>query len=55
MKSWAPVWPTAFTWVSGSHWQSRDMLRVPVSNWSTTDDDDVARGVDTVRWAAAAP
>ena len=33
------------TWMSGSRWQGRDVLRVSVSNWST-DDEDVARSVD---------
>lgn len=41
------------TWMSGSHWQGRDILRVSVSNWST-DEDDVARSVDAVRRAVAA-
>ncbi|MET0789077.1 MAG: aminotransferase class V-fold PLP-dependent enzyme [Cellulomonas sp.] len=39
------------TWMSGSRWQGRDVLRVSVSNWST-DDEDVARSVDAVRRAA---
>ena len=39
------------TWMSGSHWQGRDVLRVSVSNWST-DGVDVARSVDAVRRAA---
>lgn len=40
------------TWMSGSRWQGRDILRVSVSNWST-DAEDVARSVDAVRRAAA--
>ncbi len=39
------------TWMSGSRWRDRDVLRVSVSNWST-DDDDVAASVDAVRRAA---
>jgi glutamate/tyrosine decarboxylase-like PLP-dependent enzyme len=38
------------TWISGSRWRGRDVLRVSVSNWST-DDDDVARTVAAVRRA----
>lgn len=41
------------TWMSGSRWQGRDILRVSVSNWST-DEEDVARSVDAVRRAVAA-
>jgi glutamate/tyrosine decarboxylase-like PLP-dependent enzyme len=41
------------TWMSGSRWHDRDVLRVSVSNW-TTDDDDVRRSVDAVRRAVAA-
>ncbi len=40
------------TWMSGSRWRGRDVLRVSVSNWST-DDADVAAAVDAVRRAAA--
>jgi glutamate/tyrosine decarboxylase-like PLP-dependent enzyme len=40
------------TWMSGSRWRDRDVLRVSVSNWST-DDDDVAASIDAVRRAAA--
>jgi glutamate/tyrosine decarboxylase-like PLP-dependent enzyme len=40
-------------WMSGSHWQGRDVLRVSVSNWST-DAEDVRRSVEAVRAAAAA-
>ena len=38
------------TWMSGSKWQGRDVLRVSVSNW-TTDDEDVRRSVEAVRRA----
>jgi glutamate/tyrosine decarboxylase-like PLP-dependent enzyme len=38
------------SWMSGSRWQGRDILRVSVSNWST-DEDDVSRSVDAVRRA----
>jgi hypothetical protein len=27
------------TWMSGSRWRGRDVLRVSVSNWSTNDED----------------
>jgi len=40
------------TWMSGSRWQGRDILRVSVSNWST-DEEDVARSVEAVRRAVA--
>ena len=40
------------TWMSGSRWRGRDVMRVSVSNWST-DDEDVAAAVDAVRRAAA--
>jgi glutamate/tyrosine decarboxylase-like PLP-dependent enzyme len=40
------------TWMSGSRWQGRDVLRISVSNW-TTDDEDVRRSVDAVRRAAS--
>ena len=39
------------TWMSGSHWSGREVLRVSVSNWST-DDDDVRRSIDALRRAA---
>jgi glutamate/tyrosine decarboxylase-like PLP-dependent enzyme len=39
------------TWMSGSRWHGRDVLRVSVSNWST-DDDDVRRSIDAVGRAA---
>ncbi|WP_426592850.1 pyridoxal phosphate-dependent decarboxylase family protein [Cellulomonas sp. McL0617] len=41
------------TWMSGSHWQGRDILRVSVSNWST-DEEDVARSIEAVRRAVSA-
>ena len=40
------------TWMSGSRWHGKAVLRVSVSNWSTTDDD-VARSLDALRKAAA--
>jgi glutamate/tyrosine decarboxylase-like PLP-dependent enzyme len=48
----ARVLADGVTWMSGSRWQGRDVLRVSVSNWST-DVDDVARSVDAVRRAAS--
>jgi glutamate/tyrosine decarboxylase-like PLP-dependent enzyme len=39
-------------WMSGSRWRDRAVLRVAVSNASTTDDD-VARSVEALRRAAA--
>lgn len=41
-------------WMSGSHWQGRDVLRISVSNWST-DGSDVARSIEAVRRAATQP
>ena len=35
-------------WMTGSTWHGRSVLRISVSNWSTTDDD-VARSLDAVR------
>jgi glutamate/tyrosine decarboxylase-like PLP-dependent enzyme len=40
------------TWMSGSRWHDRDVLRISVSNWST-DDRDVRLSVDAVRAATA--
>ena len=40
-------------WTSGSRWQERAVLRISVSNWSTTDTD-VQRTLDALRDAAAA-
>jgi glutamate/tyrosine decarboxylase-like PLP-dependent enzyme len=39
------------TWMSGSHWRGRQVLRISVSNWST-DDADVLRSVAALRRAA---
>ena len=41
------------TWMTGSTWHGRRVLRVAVSNWSTTDDD-VTRSIEAVRRALAA-
>ncbi|MEV6400160.1 pyridoxal-dependent decarboxylase [Streptomyces sp. NPDC051907] len=40
-------------WISGSTWRGRRVMRISVSNWSTTDDD-VSRTLDAIRRAAAA-
>ncbi|APU43811.1 pyridoxal phosphate-dependent decarboxylase family protein [Streptomyces sp. TN58] len=40
------------TWISGSTWHGRRVMRISVSNWST-DDDDVTRALDAIRRAAA--
>jgi glutamate/tyrosine decarboxylase-like PLP-dependent enzyme len=40
-------------WMSGSRWRGKTVLRVSVSNWSTTDDD-VAKSLAALRRAAAA-
>jgi len=37
-------------WMSGSTWHGRSVLRISVSNWSTTDDD-VERSLEAVRKA----
>lgn len=39
------------TWMSGSTWQERAVLRISVSNWATTGED-VQRSVEAVRRAA---
>ncbi len=39
-------------WMTGSRWHGRAVLRIAVSNWSTTDDD-VRRSLDALRRAAA--
>jgi len=39
------------TWMSGSRWRGRDVLRISVSNWST-DDEDVRRSLNALRRAA---
>jgi glutamate/tyrosine decarboxylase-like PLP-dependent enzyme len=41
------------TWMSGSHWRGREVIRVSVSNWST-DEEDVRASVEALRRAAAA-
>lgn len=38
-------------WISGSTWRGRRVMRISVSNWSTTDDD-VARTLDAIRRAS---
>lgn len=40
------------TWISGSTWRGRRVMRISVSNWSTTDDD-VARALAAIRRASA--
>jgi glutamate/tyrosine decarboxylase-like PLP-dependent enzyme len=40
-------------WMTGSRWQGKAVLRISVSNWSTTDED-VARSLAALRKAAAA-
>ncbi|MFJ7068518.1 pyridoxal phosphate-dependent decarboxylase family protein [Streptomyces sp. NPDC101115] len=40
-------------WISGSTWHGRRIMRISVSNWSTTDDD-VRRTLDAIRRAAGA-
>jgi glutamate/tyrosine decarboxylase-like PLP-dependent enzyme len=35
-------------WMTGSRWHGKDVLRISVSNWSTTDDD-VRRSLDALR------
>jgi len=35
------------TWMTGSRWRDRDVLRISVSNWSTTEDD-VRRSLDAL-------
>ena len=40
------------TWMSGSSWHGRRVLRVSVSNWSTTDRD-IERSLDALRAVAA--
>jgi len=39
-------------WMSGSRWHDRDIVRISVSNWSTTEDD-VRRSLDALRRAAS--
>ncbi len=40
------------TWMSGSRWQGRDVMRISLCNWST-DEKDVAASIDAVRRAAS--
>jgi glutamate/tyrosine decarboxylase-like PLP-dependent enzyme len=40
------------TWMSGSHWRDREVIRISVSNW-TTDDQDIAIAVAAVAAAVA--
>lgn len=40
------------TWMSGSRWHDRAIVRISVSNWSTTEDD-VRRSLDALRRAVA--
>ena len=40
------------TWMSGSRWRGRDILRISVSSWRT-DDAAVQRSVEALRRAAA--
>jgi glutamate/tyrosine decarboxylase-like PLP-dependent enzyme len=40
------------TWMSGSRWQGRAIVRISVSNWSTTEDD-VRRSLEALRRAAS--
>jgi glutamate/tyrosine decarboxylase-like PLP-dependent enzyme len=40
------------TWMSGSRWHDRAIVRISVSNWSTTDDD-VRRSLEALRRAAS--
>ncbi|MFJ7778695.1 pyridoxal phosphate-dependent decarboxylase family protein [Streptomyces yangpuensis] len=42
------------TWISGSTWHGRRVMRISVSNWSTNEDD-VARALDAIRRAATGP
>jgi len=39
-------------WMTGSRWRGKAVLRISVSNWSTTDED-VARSLAALREAAA--
>jgi hypothetical protein len=40
------------TWISGSRWRDRGVLRISVSNW-TTDESDVEQTVAALRRAAS--
>ncbi|MFG2875470.1 hypothetical protein ACGFYU_10755 [Streptomyces sp. NPDC048337] len=39
-------------WISGSTWRGRRVMRISVSNWSTTDED-VTRALYAIRRASA--
>jgi glutamate/tyrosine decarboxylase-like PLP-dependent enzyme len=39
-------------WMTGSRWHGKDVLRISMSNWSTTDDD-VRRSLDALRRVVA--
>ncbi|MFE9773332.1 pyridoxal phosphate-dependent decarboxylase family protein [Streptomyces sp. NPDC005931] len=41
-------------WISGSTWHGRRVMRISVSNWSTSDED-VSRALDAISRAATAP
>jgi len=41
------------TWMSGSTWAGRQVIRISVSNWAI-DAEDIARSIDAVRRAVAA-
>ena len=41
------------TWMSGSRWRGRDIIRVSVSNWSTNDED-IERSIDALHRAILA-
>jgi glutamate/tyrosine decarboxylase-like PLP-dependent enzyme len=41
------------TWMSGSRWRGRDVLRISVCNWAT-DGDDVRRALEAVQHATRA-
>ena len=45
-------WEDGEAWMTGSTWRGRKVLRISVSNWSTTDDD-VARSLAAVRRVVA--
>jgi hypothetical protein len=44
---------SGITWMSGSRWHGRSVLRISVSNWST-DAEDVHASVEAVRQAVLA-
>jgi glutamate/tyrosine decarboxylase-like PLP-dependent enzyme len=47
----AALFADGTTWMSGSRWHDRAIVRISVSNWSTTPDD-VRRSLDALRRAA---